>query len=228
MTRRLVVFAKPPLPGVAKTRLAVDLGTVPTAQVARAMLLDTIGLCERLWSAPSCTDSELVLAYTDEADWFASRLSSRWLLIQQRGDDLGQRLENALAEMDPSQEDATAFIGMDAPHLPVALLDGAFMQLSASRAVLGPCDDGGYYLVGVRGLWPAGVLSKVRWSTEHALADTREALAAAGLPCTDLAPWYDIDDLASLRRLAQQMPELPANTLPHVRRVLSLLNLSEP
>jgi len=112
---------------------------------------------------------------------------------------------------------------MDAPHLPAEFLQQAFRALDGFDTALGPCDDGGYYLVGVRGTWPSRILRTVRWSTEHALADTSSAFNRAGLSCATLPTWYDIDDVDDVHRLADNLVTMPATALPHVRTALAEL-----
>ena len=217
MTQRLVLFAKPPLGGTAKTRLAADIGDAAASAVAEALLADTIALCE------SIPGPALILAYTDDEEYFAGLVADRWQLLRQEGAGLGERLENALAALRPSHDDGTVFLGMDAPHVPPEFLLQAFEALGESDTVLGPCDDGGYYLLGVRGTWPSGILGSVRWSTEHAYDDTRAAFANSELGCAALPPWYDVDDVDSLQRLADDLDAMGADALPHVRATLRVV-----
>ena len=224
MTNYLVLFAKPPLSGVAKTRLASELGTEAAALIASALLSDALALCESI-IFDDLTAPKLVLAYSEYRDWFTSAVSDRWNLLAQEGEALGQRLENALMALVQSRQDRTVFIGMDAPHLPAEFLQQAFGALDGFDTALGPCDDGGYYLVGVRGTWPSRILRTVRWSTEHALADTHSAFNHAGLSCVTLPIWYDIDDVDGLHRLADNLPTMSATALPHVRAALQELGI---
>lgn len=232
MTKRLVLMAKPPHPGVAKTRLARSIGDEAAAQVAEALLLDTVALCERLAAATkrACParrlpppSADLLLAYTHDRGWFERHLSTLWYLVPQRGEGLDQRLDCALADLGVGPDDATVFLGMDAPHLPPERLAEAFESLRSFDTVLGPCDDGGYYLVGVRGRWPRGTLREVRWSTERACADTLEALRVVGLSCALLAQSYDVDDLCSLRRLAGECASGGPEDLVKTRSALASL-----
>jgi rSAM/selenodomain-associated transferase 1 len=226
MSAILVLFAKPPLPGVSKTRLAADLGEERAARIAAALLADTISLAEGTKLEDAETVPRLVCAYAGEGEWFATRLGTRWELLQQHGDALDERLDWALADIAPGREDATIFIGMDSPHLAPGILPQAFTALERSRTVLGPCDDGGYYLVGVTGRWPAGILAGVRWSTQYALSDTTRAFAEAGLHPAMLPMCYDIDGIEDLRRLAGDVEDWQPDRLPHVREALSGISLS--
>jgi rSAM/selenodomain-associated transferase 1 len=226
MSDSLVLFAKPAKPGLAKSRLAASIGPVAAAKMAAAMLDDTLALCEGIVLDGSNRSPQLVLAYTQDADWFAPRLSSRWRSLLQEGAGLGSRLENALASLDPSGASRTVFVGMDAPHLPPERLRDAFAALDAdqSATVLGPCEDGGYYLIGVRGRWPAGALEDIRWSTAEALTDTRAALGKHGIDCAMLPEWYDVDTIEELRRLAGELATMPPEHMRHVREALGQLS----
>ena len=221
MTRRLVMFAKPPLPGRAKTRLAEEIGPAQAARVAEALLRDTIALCESLAERFPDDDTRLVLAYTDRRDWFTPALSADWRLIEQRGEDLGERIENALADLDPAPDDRTLFIGMDCPQMPAERVQEAFDELDDANAVLGPCDDGGYYLIGVRGGIPEGLLRKVRWSTAEAMGDTVAALEAANMTVARLLPGYDVDTADDLQRLAREMAADGLDRLANLTKALA-------
>jgi hypothetical protein len=221
MDRRLVLFAKPPLPGRAKTRLAEEIGPARAARVAEALLRDTIALAESLAERFPGEAPKLVLAYTDRRDWFTPALSADWRLIEQRGEDLGERIENALEDLDPAPEDRTVFIGMDCPQMPAERVREAFDELEDANAVVGPCDDGGYYLIGVRGGFPEGVLKKIRWSTTKALTDTVAALESANLSIAKLAPGYDVDTAEDLQRLAREMAADTLDELANLTKALA-------
>lgn len=225
MTRRLVLFAKPPLPGRAKTRLAEEIGPAAAARLAEALLHDTIALAESLAEREPAEAPKLVLAYTDRQSWFTPALSHDWRLIEQRGDDLGERIENALADLDPAPDDRTLFIGMDSPHMPPERVTEAYEALEDFDAVLGPCDDGGYYLIGMRGVIPDGLLQKVRWSTSDAMADTIAAFEALTLSVDQIAPGYDIDTISDLRRLARQVASEASGQLENVAAAMTDLGV---
>lgn len=225
MTRRLVLFAKPPLPGRAKTRLAEEIGLAPAARVAEALLHDTISLCE---NAADCSKEDglrLVLAYTDRPDWFTPALTHDWRLIEQHGSDLGERMENALVDLEVLPEDMTIFIGMDCPQMPQERIAEAFKALEDADAVLGPCDDGGYYLIGVRGGIPERVLDNIRWSTTEAMGDTVAALEGANMTVAELVPGYDVDTAEDLQRLAREMAADTLDDLANLTKTLADLGL---
>lgn len=217
--RRLIIFAKWPEPGAVKTRLAASIGPAAAAALAQAFLLD---LCATAQALPV----ELVLAYAPREcrTRFADLLGARWQLWEQRGDDLGQRLAAAL---DRSAGCHTLVIGSDSPWLTPDDLRAAFEALNGVDAVIGPCDDGGFYLLGLRaGALGAAhdsyadLLGAVRWSTGEACGDLRAGLVKIGAAYRLLAGGYDVDTAGDLSRLDQQLRQGRLDALPATRAAL--------
>ncbi len=193
----LVVFAKEPVPGTVKTRLALALGDVEAAaiyreltevtlaQAARARIAEVVGRIE-LWCAPDA-----------DSDYFRE-LATRFgaTRYRQQGGDLGERMTNALAAA-LTRSGGVLLIGTDCPCLDVAYLAQAGDALAGHDAVLGPAVDGGFVLVGARRplQFPG-----VRFSSANAHADTRAAFATAGIGCADLQLSWDVDEPADLER----------------------------
>ena len=215
MNRILCVFAKPPRPGTAKTRLAADLGDHPAARMAEAMLMDVIAHCEASQRA-----TRLVMAYTHEPEWFRMRLDERWEYHHQEGANLGERMVNAANALGDADE-TVVIVGMDSPQVPTRIMDSAFEALKSHDAVFGPCEDGGYYLLGARPPWPSNALEGVSWSTESALDDSIAALQSHGIEAELLPSAYDVDEIADLRRLVGQMKADPNHDLPHLHKALA-------
>ena len=188
----ICVFAKPPLPGTAKTRLAASIGEGPAAELAAAFLEDTWSAVGRLeWAQP-------VLAVTDEAAFrFWPADVPRW---PQGGGDLGLRLERVLGRALERGHPALA-VGADTPGLPTRLLEQARAALERADAVLGPAEDGGFYLLGMR-VCPAGALAELPWSEPRTFSATLVRLRELGLQVAVLEPWFDVDRLEDLSRLA--------------------------
>jgi rSAM/selenodomain-associated transferase 1 len=191
----IAVFAKPPRAGQVKTRLAGALDANTAALLARAFFADT-------WSAlGQLVGARRVLASTsEELAPFGLREGELWL----QGDgDLGARMERiasrALAE-------APWFIalGADSPGLPLAAVEAAKAAFVHRDAALGPADDGGYYLLGLRRLEP-GLLAGLPWSAPNTFEATRERLGARGYSTATLQPWFDVDTLADLQRLKRAL-----------------------
>lgn len=194
----ICVFAKAPVPGQVKTRLAASVGEPFAALLARAFLEDT-------WSAVQRLDwAERVLATTSAAPEDFGFLGEVEPWLQGEG-DLGARLEH-IARRALEASERVLMIGADSPGLPVRFLEQARDALAEADAVLGPADDGGFYLVGLRRC-PRGLFEELPWSAPTTCAATRARLASHDLTVALLSPWFDVDtplDLARLRGLLAQ------------------------
>lgn len=191
MQRTLVIFLKEPRAGRVKTRLARGIGTVGAAWWFRhqaARLIRRLGRDPR-WRT--------VLAVTPDREGLASRVwpgdLPRW---PQGPGNLGARMARAFAAMPPGP---VLIVGADIPGLDAAHVAEGFRLLGRHEAVLGPSEDGGYWMVGLRRgarAIPAGLFRGVRWSTPHALADTLNSLAPLDVA---FAPTLaDVDEVADL------------------------------
>jgi len=190
----ICVFAKPPLPGKVKTRLAPVAGSEGAAALAEAFLQDTWALVSSLqWAKP-------VVASTSP---FVSPVVAGASEVWAQGDgDLGARLERILQRALTTSTFAIA-IGADSPGLPAEFLEQARTALQKTDAVIGPCEDGGFYLLGLRQC-PSGVFGSIPWSESSTCEHTLARLKVAGLSVTVLDPWFDVDrpeDLARLRTM---------------------------
>jgi hypothetical protein len=131
---------------------------------------------------------------------------SRVLWIEQRGGDLGERLDGVVARASSQGFGPLLLVGADSPTLPPALLAAALEGLTRERAdvTLGPTEDGGYYAVGTRRPVP-GLFDAVDWSTPRAYAQTARNAARLNLRLLELPPWYDVDTPADLTRLRAEL-----------------------
>jgi uncharacterized protein len=191
----LLVFAKPPRAGVAKTRLAAALGADGAAELARALFADT-------WStATSCAWARpiLVTPEPEAAEWRDLGVRERWA---QGGGDLGARMARAVRRALAAGAPAAIVVGSDAPGLTIEHLAAARNALAAADAVLGPCRDGGYYLLGLKRC-PSDLLDGLPWSSPATLVCTERRLLERGLRVERLSEAFDVDrveDLEPLRR----------------------------
>jgi rSAM/selenodomain-associated transferase 1 len=138
----------------------------------------------------------------------ARRLARGWKVTRQRGRDLGERLERAFRRL-LAAHPAAVVIGTDSPLLEPRVVREGLSELRVSDAVLGPCPDGGFYLIGLRCL-PRGLFRGVRWSSRFAFRDVLMNLSSHGLIASVLSPLADVDRPADLLALAQQFFFLPA------------------
>lgn len=200
MNRALLVVAKRPAPGQTKTRLCPPLTGQQAADLYRCLLLDTLEL------ARSVPDVYPIIAYLpQDATSYFKELAPDLSLLPQKGMDLGERLDNALTHCLQSGFRQAVIMNSDGPTLPVASLQRAFELLDGGAdVVLGPCEDGGYYLIGVTAPRPT-LFRGVQMSTATVMDETLERAKTAGLSVAKLPPWYDVDTAADLLRLAAEL-----------------------
>lgn len=223
MNRHIVVFAKAPQAGRVKTRLCPPLAPAQAAALAEAFLLDVLELCTGL------PGYRRTLAYTPRGTRAQMRAlaGEGWRLVLQRGRDLGERLARVFSDLLAEAPSRTLIVGADSPHLPPETLQAADAALGEADMVLGPSDDGGFYLIGLS-RWRPGLLDEIRWSTEHALADALRRARKLGLTWQLLERDYDVDEVTSLVRLAGDLAKLPSRRLAHTRRALAAIDFAEP
>jgi len=188
--RRLLLFTKPARAGRVKTRLIGDLTPEQAADLHAAFVED---LLARL-SGAAC---ELHLAWAlepGEAVPGAIYAGSAGLPgLRQEGVDLGERLYSALSAAGEGAG-AVAALGSDHPTLPVEIVERAFAAVEAgARVVLGPAEDGGYYLIAVAPPVPRRLFEGIDWSTPRVLDQTIGRLNETGRSLAVLPPWYDVD-----------------------------------
>ena len=126
----------------------------------------------------------------------------------QRGSHLGERLENALEEAWAKAFGPLLVVGTDSPTLPLAFLEKALEALGRADVVLGPSEDGGFYLLGLAHPQP-GLLRDISGSTAAVLQETLANVKGLGLTVEMLPPWYDIDSPPDLSRLARELASEP-------------------
>jgi rSAM/selenodomain-associated transferase 1 len=215
-TQALIVVAKRPAPGRTKTRLTPPLSAEDASALYECFLKDTLDLARR-----SSVSMQPAVAYlpAEERGYF-SELAPDFELLLQEGHDLGTRLDNALSRFLSDGFQRVVIMNSDGPNLPMAYLEGAFAVLEGETdVVLGPCNDGGYYLIGMKRPAPR-LLREVKMSTPNVVADTLRIAKEERLSVELLPEWYDVDDAAALARLARDLDNAPAEVAPHTREFL--------
>src|SRR5262249_33699023 len=148
-----------------------------------------------------------VVAFTPEeaAGAMADLAPPSFALVAQRGGDLGARLDNLLTDLLAVGHRAAVAIDSDSPTLPMTYVSQALAALDSGEidAVVGPCDDGGYYLIGSSRPCPE-LFKSMPWSTDRVLALTLERARLSGLRMYVLPTWFDIDTEADLIRLQRE------------------------
>jgi rSAM/selenodomain-associated transferase 1 len=197
-----IVMVKAPRAGAVKTRLVPPLSGEEAASLAASFARDTVAAARRV--AP-----QVVVAYApDEGRAALEALfgDEGLLWLAQRGEDLGARLESAASRAFARGFGPVVLLGTDSPTLPASFVETALASLSAgeSDVALGPAEDGGYYLVGLRRFFP-GLFRGVEWSTPLVYLQTARNAARASLRVLELPRWYDVDTHADLLRLRDEM-----------------------
>ncbi|MGD1155853.1 MAG: TIGR04282 family arsenosugar biosynthesis glycosyltransferase [Terriglobia bacterium] len=196
-TSALAVFTRSASPGRTKTRLIPLLGAQGAAGLHAALVCDTLRKVDSL--PPAIARYVFLACPRRQAGPALASLPPQFRLLRQRGLDLGQRLQNAFRIL-LRHYSRLVVIGTDSPLLPPQALREAFAELQVCDAVLGPCRDGGYYLIGLRRL-DAGLFQGVGWSTAHAFRDTLSNLLRRGYSCSVLEPCGDVDRPADVVQL---------------------------
>ncbi|MCS6889379.1 TIGR04282 family arsenosugar biosynthesis glycosyltransferase [Chloroflexus sp.] len=211
----LVMMARLPAAGRVKTRLCPPLTPAQAATLYAAFLRD---LVELLRAVPGVHP---IIAYAPDeaADYFAA-LAPDMARLPQTGADLGERLATVTGAVLGEGAPAVVVIGSDSPSLPPAHIAQALAALEHGvDLVLGPADDGGYYLVGLRRPAPE-LFTNVTMSTSTVLGDTLAIAEQLGLRTVLIDPWYDIDTIADLVRL-QTDPAPLRHTRPLLAELLA-------
>jgi rSAM/selenodomain-associated transferase 1 len=220
----LAVMTKAPRPGHVKTRLVPPLSPEEAAQLNICFLRDTAAAIARACGATArgvgvYTPVGSETAYTDI-------LPQSFELLPQRGDGFGERLTFAAADLFRCGFASVCLIDSDSPAVSAEAYAQAVELLTTpnDRVVLGPSDDGGYYLIGMKREHPQ-LFERIDWSTERVLDQTKERARELNLDISSLPAGYDVDDTATLRRLCDELLSNNANTgvAPTTRKFLEEL-----
>lgn len=234
----LAVMTKVPEAGTSKTRLVPPLTTTQAAALSACFLRDT---CENIDAVRLDGTAAGVAVYTPvgaEA-FFDGLLPATFGLVSQRGSLFGDRLFHATEDLISLGYDSLCLINSDSPTLPQQFLRSAVAALArpGDRVVLGPAEDGGYYLIGVKRIH-RHLFENVDWSTAKVLAQTIARAKELKLPVTLLPSWFDVDDSTSLDQLCTELfprnGNKPAHLTavayqaPHTRAYLARLLQADP
>ncbi|MBW4468595.1 MAG: TIGR04283 family arsenosugar biosynthesis glycosyltransferase [Pegethrix bostrychoides GSE-TBD4-15B] len=235
MSRRLLLFTRYPEPGMAKTRLIPALGAAGAADLHRQMVEQTLAEIQRLQIQSLELEAQLSVEI-----WFASRGNSAeeaaqtqnqmrnwlgdWCYRAQPQADLGTRLSVAnQAAFDAGMQQVIT-VGSDCPGLRAELMQQAFELLEQHDLVLGPAQDGGYYLIGLRRCCPE-LFCNITWSSEWVLQQTVEIATRLRLSTAYLPTLADVDrpeDLAVWQ--ANRLSQAPSASKPAISVIIPVLN----
>ena len=215
----LAVMAREPVAGRVKTRLTPELTPGDAALLYQAFLRDTLG---KIGSLPGVTP---VVAYTPGTaeELFRRIAPENALLLSQAGGDLGERLHHVSSELFLRGYSRVVIVGSDSPDLPRNYLELAFDRLGENDIVLGPCDDGGYYLIGLSCGPEPSIFTGIPWSSSRVFATTLRKADSLGLSVGILPRWHDIDTFEDLRTL---LASPRGDGWDHTREMLDIIFLN--
>jgi len=199
------MFAKQPVAGQVKTRLT------PPLSAEQACLLYQVALRETVARLRAST-LPLVICYAGCRDWFSETFPGLPLLAQ-AGDDLGDRMSNAVQTLFATGFGPVLLAGSDSPDLPMSMIEQVLEQLQTTDVVTVPCRDGGYAVVGMRGP-TTELFAEIPWSTSRVLEATRQRSRELGLSYHETECWDDLDEFADLQKLVARSPE--SETARHI------------
>ena len=220
LSRCIILFVKYPEKGKVKTRLSAELGDETTQHLYKCFVSDLIGTLERerytfkIAFYPPGSNEKII-------SWLGSERS----YITQVGKDLGKRMENAFKETFLEGFEEVLVIGTDIPALTPSLINKALKALNNNDAVIGPCYDGGYYLIGFRKkMFLPDIFKGIKWSTKGVFEDTIEIFRRKGYKVHILQKLRDIDKIEDLRDFYKNSKETKCK---HSRTLSYLSSIEE-
>jgi rSAM/selenodomain-associated transferase 1 len=203
--RAVVVFGKVPRPGRVKTRLTPELSPETACYLYQSFLLDVFDIVDRAAEVSKATiERYFVCAMSDDDTLEDAKqwLPQGWSWLEERGSDLGDCINAACEDI---KEETVVVLGSDSPTMPYGRILEAFNAIESEKRlekkpfVLGPTEDGGYYLVAMSQV-RRELFSNVIWSTADVLDKTRQNALRAGIPLVELEQGYDIDHVTDFEQ----------------------------
>jgi rSAM/selenodomain-associated transferase 1 len=202
----VVIMAKAPEAHKVKTRLTPPLDPETASDLYCCFLLDKLEQVRGLNAMNGMSDIYPMVAYTphDRADFFEGILPFGFTLIPQTGGNLGERLANVSGYLFEHGYEKVVILDSDSPNLPTGYIYDSLRCLDKTDAVIGPCLDGGYYLIGLSSHMP-GLFQDIPWSTPRVTESTIEKAAGLGISVSLIDEWYDVDTVEDLLRLKRDL-----------------------
>jgi rSAM/selenodomain-associated transferase 1 len=193
----ILLFVKAPIKGQVKSRLAAGLGDDAALELYKNFVLDILETIEK--TGHPCT---IFFHPPDARDAVAAWLGPGGDYLPQQGNDLGERMADAFATIFKKGVSRAILIGSDIPDISIDILRQAFRSLDSRDAVLGPAQDGGYYLIGYRSdTFVPDVFQGIEWGTSKVFLETKQKLEQAKRSVHLLPEWRDVDTLEDLNDL---------------------------
>jgi rSAM/selenodomain-associated transferase 1 len=212
----VVIMAKLPVPGRTKTRLCPPLTSAQAGELSEALLKDTVGLVSSL---PGI-EMTVAVSPSSAVDEMRHLLPGCARVFAVEGASLGDCLSGAMGRLFAEGLARVVALNADSPTLPAAYLEQAAELLESNDVVLGPAEDGGYYLIGLRRPEPR-LFEGIAWSTNQVASQTLARAADLGLTVARLPVWYDVDTPAELERLREELVTRPQGMASCTRAFLA-------
>ncbi|MBG7609689.1 MAG: TIGR04282 family arsenosugar biosynthesis glycosyltransferase [Anaerolineae bacterium] len=211
----LAIMAKEPKVGSTKTRLTPSLRSEEAAKLYEVLLWDTILMVSQIKEI----DFAITVTPPESIDYFkrAAPTASRYIPVSCT--KIGECLSFVLGQLLIEGYARVLALNSDGPTLPADYIRQAIQKLDHFDLVLGPAEDGGYYLIGYKE-HHADLFEGISWSTSNVFVQTLVKSKNIGLKVWLLPPWYDIDTVKDLHRLRTDLESLPSDNLIHTREFL--------
>ena len=203
----IIIFTKYPEPGLTKTRLIPELGPQGAAQLHKNLVERIVGIVS---SYIKDKKVKLMISF-DHSDikqtknWLGSQLK----FLKQKGDTLGNKMNNSLNSVLGNGVDKAILIGTDIPEISSKHLGVALTELENYDTVLGPASDGGYYLIGMKNnSYSSKIFQNINWSGKSVMQKTIKNIVELGMDYYLLDKLNDIDTSEDLKKLKQGKPKL--------------------
>jgi rSAM/selenodomain-associated transferase 1 len=190
----VLLFGKSPKSGGVKTRLADDIGSDHAVEFYKCCVEDTL-----TWLKSLCIHLKFYFWPSDAAEDLLDWLGSGLEFTAQKGDNLGEKMNNAFIDAFEDDFEKVLIVGSDSPDLPAEFINKEFDELDRHGGVIGPSSDGGYYLIGFKKeTYCPEVFDDILWSSSGVLEKTLEVLERQQRRVYILPQWHDIDTLSDL------------------------------
>jgi len=208
MNKALITFVKAPIKGTVKTRLQKDLPKDQVIEIYKSFIIEILDRFSRLRGI----DRHLGCSPSKDHK-FLREVSEKYNLatFDQRGNNLGRKIVNAFRDHFKKGYSEIILIGSDSPTIPKEYVKKAFSELKKIDFVLGPCCDGGIYLIGAKKDINSKIFSNIPWDTSDVLNLVLEKLHRLNIPFSMLPFWYDVDNIDDLKFLRNHLKYLNIN-----------------
>ncbi len=200
MKKAIIIMAKVPEAGKVKTRLQPFLTPGQSADISIAFLQDAENKAKTI-------EKNLIVAVSpfEKRNKLNEILQHQPVLIEQTGENLGEKMLNAFKFAFEDRSDAVVMFGTDSPTFPADFIEQAFEFLELETdVVLGKTEDGGFYLIGLR-ILDARIFENVAWSSTETFEKVRQNIMDINLHLREVPVWYDVDEKEDLERLRKEL-----------------------